>query len=164
LPCWNVKRGYGSFLTLEFGNPSLKIREPIETASSLTRVRELAAKRLVSVSGQWHLWVYCCAWQIFNDDVEIACWESDDEKIDKACWKLDGQALVEASLTSNTGEAEFRFDLGGILTTAPYDDELNEQWLIYCPDGNVFTYRSDGAANYAHGDLNPKDEKWVTIA
>src|ERR1700730_15266743 len=27
-PCWNVKPGYGSFLTLEFGKPHLQIHEP----------------------------------------------------------------------------------------------------------------------------------------
>ncbi len=27
-PCWNVKQGFSNFLTLEFGNPSLVVREP----------------------------------------------------------------------------------------------------------------------------------------
>lgn len=30
LPCWNVRPGQGSFLTLEFGTPHLEIIEPRE--------------------------------------------------------------------------------------------------------------------------------------
>jgi hypothetical protein len=28
-PCWGVKPGFGSFLTLEFGKPNLEVREPV---------------------------------------------------------------------------------------------------------------------------------------
>jgi hypothetical protein len=33
-PCWNVKPGYGSFFTLEFGRPHLDVREPTEASKN----------------------------------------------------------------------------------------------------------------------------------
>ncbi len=60
------------------------------------------------------------------------------------------------------GNARFLFDLGGTLETWPYDSEVNEQWMLYCPDGNVFTYRSDGHVNFKPGTgVGSGDETWL---
>ena len=64
LPCWNAKAGYGSFLTMEFGEPHLVIREPRSRPDSSPRLQRLLARRLVTVRGEWHLWIYCCEWQV----------------------------------------------------------------------------------------------------
>jgi hypothetical protein len=47
----NIKLGYGSFLTIDFGEPieiNIKTKKGIE---KFTR-------------GEWHLWIYMCAWRI----------------------------------------------------------------------------------------------------
>ena len=49
------------------------------------------------------------------------------------------------------------FDLSGVLETGPYDDELLKYWMLYLPDGNVYTYRSDGAVSFGLGERNEKD-------
>jgi hypothetical protein len=60
-PCWQFQQGYGSFLTLEFGEPHLHIREPWQAgAQASDKLQKHAARRLVSVHGDWHLWVYLC--------------------------------------------------------------------------------------------------------
>lgn len=161
LPCWNVKQGYRSFLTFEFGDPSLEIREPREAPQASPRVREIFARRKVTVRGQWHLWIYCCGWQIQVSGEALACHESADDKIAAACEKLDGQALRKVALGPNMGGTRFWFDLGGLLTTEPYDDELNEQWMLYCPDGNVYAHRSDGAASFGPATRKPHEEEWT---
>ena len=57
LPSWNVMNGHGGFLTIEFGTPRLEIREPRDVPNVLPRVRQLFLRRLVSLHGQWHLWI-----------------------------------------------------------------------------------------------------------
>lgn len=161
LPCWNVRKGYASFLTFEFGEPRLDIIEPMDSSSSSPHVRKALARRTVSVLGQWHLWIYCCAWQFLVEDFEIATWESEDEKITEACSTLDGQILEQVMPGAKSGETIFRFDLGGQLNIEPSDEELNELWLLFCPDSNVYTYRSDGASSFGPGDSAAKDEVWT---
>ena len=58
---WGVKQGYGSFLTFEFGDPHLRIREPgsISTDASET-VRKHCSRRILTVCGDWHLRIFCC--------------------------------------------------------------------------------------------------------
>jgi hypothetical protein len=53
--CWNVKPGYGSFFTLEFGKPHLEVCEPTVANKAVPRkVRRLLARRNVFVHGEWH--------------------------------------------------------------------------------------------------------------
>ena len=52
IPCWGVRPGFGSFLTLEFGKPHLKVREPVVAGrSSPVSVRKRLARRRVYVHG-----------------------------------------------------------------------------------------------------------------
>ena len=39
LPCWGVQCGYGSFLTLEFGQPRLEVVEPRPVPSGASEKR-----------------------------------------------------------------------------------------------------------------------------
>src|ERR1017187_8707670 len=65
--CWDVKPGYGSFLTFEFGQPHLVVREPIAASTSApAKVREALARSQVYPRGEWHLWIYCCDWEVFS--------------------------------------------------------------------------------------------------
>ncbi|MBX3416288.1 MAG: hypothetical protein KF851_01695 [Pirellulaceae bacterium] len=157
VPSWHVKKGYGSFLTFEFGTPSQEIREPRTVSNSSPLVRELLARRCVTIHGQWHLWVYCCGWRIRMADSELAHNESSDDEIAAACLELDGQAIQNVKCEPKFGRTRFHFDLGGVLETAPYNDELLEQWMLYLPDGNVYTYRSDGAASFGPGSRDMQE-------
>ncbi len=56
------------------------------------------------------------------------------------------------------------FDLGAKISTGSYDDELLEQWMLFCPDGCVLTYRSDGAFSYGPSDSTDKPFEQVTKA
>ncbi|OYW97252.1 MAG: hypothetical protein B7Z14_18215, partial [Bosea sp. 32-68-6] len=94
LPCWNVRKGRGSFLTFEFGDPALEVREPIApTTTASGKIMASWRRRTVRPIGEWHLWIYCCNWRCSARGSEIAHSESEDEKIEAAAAELDGQRL-----------------------------------------------------------------------
>jgi hypothetical protein len=141
LPCWGVKRGQGSFLTLEFGEPHLLIREPVQTTSTSPRVRRTLARRHVYVAGEWHLWLYCCNWRLLSG-ARVVGDSSAVRRVERAARHLDGQRLLGVSLRPRGARTRFIFDLGATLETWPYD-RTSEQWHLYTPDGRVLTFRAD---------------------
>lgn len=150
-PCWNVKRGYGSFLTLEFGAPHLVVREPKEaSATASLRVRRHLARRGVYVAGEWHLWLYCCAWQVVECEKVVGD-STSNRRIERAAACLNGQKLVSVSVASRGVRTIFQFDLGACLKTAPYD-RTSEQWFLYEPSGSVFVVKA--GRRYSHADAN----------
>jgi hypothetical protein len=93
-PFWGVKPGHGSFLTLEFGKPNLEIREPTAAGKSASaKVREKLAHRSVQVHGEWHLWIYCCNWEVVSGSKRIGD-SSTKLKIRCAAEYLNGQKLT----------------------------------------------------------------------
>jgi hypothetical protein len=161
IPCWNVQQGHGSFVTFEFGTPSLRIGKVIERNPDRPGSYP---RRLVHACGEWHLWIYCCGWQIAQDGNVLAANESTRECIAGACHALNGQVLSAFTCKVARGTIRFSFDLGGKLNTGPYDDELLEQWMLYCPDGYVLTYRSDGAFSYGRSDAPGGPFQQLTVA
>jgi hypothetical protein len=162
-PCWGVKQGYGSFLTMEFGKPHLVIREPIvASAKASEKVRANLATRGAYVRGDWHLWIYCCTWEVLFNGKQVAHNESSDSRIVRAANFLNGQKLVRFSLVPRGTRCVFEFDLGGVLKTWPYS-RTDEQWLLYEPTGTVLVLRAD--KRYSHSRSNrPEDqEKWKSI-
>ena len=161
-PCWCVAKGYGSFLTLEFGKPHLNIREPVVASRNATkRVRESLARRRVYPRGEWHLWIYCCDWDVFCKGRRVGG-SSTDLRIRAAADVLDGQKLIRFSISSRTAQCSFRFDLGAVLTTRPFD-RWREQWLFYEPSGKVLILRADGFYKHVRSDVPDRQEKWMPV-
>ncbi|MFM0221177.1 hypothetical protein [Paraburkholderia dipogonis] len=134
LPTWQVRKGVGSFLTLEFGAPHLRIREPYLSRSESPTTRRLAARRQVTVSGQWHLWIYMCNWTIDANGLRLTDNEASNAAIDRAIRYLDGQKLESVEVMRKDMKTVFQFDLGGKLATWPYADEdvrSDAQWILY---------------------------------
>jgi len=157
-PAWQVKQGHGSFLTLEFGEPRLEIDEPKE--------RRGRRYRIVTIRGDWHLWIYCCSWDIFQDGKRLAHSASDDQTIEKATNQLNGQRLEKLWIEPGTVATRFEFDLGGILSTFTYendDDEPNKQWMLFEPSGNVVSIRSDNRFSRNLGDTPPDEVQWLPL-
>src|SRR5262249_60699449 len=77
LPCWGLRFGMHTNLSMNFGSPSLRIREPLapiskqqykrrfpnNTHSQYEVIRRLRARRKVTIRGQWRLGVWCCYWR-----------------------------------------------------------------------------------------------------
>jgi hypothetical protein len=161
-PCWGVSPGAGSFLTLEFGRPRLAIREPI-VAKEFTsaKVRNDLARRTVHVHGEWHLWIYCCNWEVRSGDKRIGD-SSTKMRIRRAAELLDGQRLTGFSISRRKANCVFEFDLGATLFTRPYD-KCSEQWLLYEPSHRVLIQRADGRYQYGPSDKVKDSAEWKPI-
>lgn len=155
LPAWGVKQGHGSFLTFEFGEPTLHIEERNSPKRGFSRS--------VYVRGQWYLWIYCCHWRIFQDGTELAWSENDDNVIARATATLSGQKLIGIGVTPDDGRSVFTFDLGGTLETWPYgDDPSTEQWIVMT-DTEAFEYRADGAYSCGPSNTPPNRVRWLPL-
>lgn len=160
-PAWQVLRGYGSSIKLEFGKPSLNIRKRI-----LKPKRKAGIKyptRLAYVHGEWTLRIYCCHWEIQQRGRRIGHSESLEKRIEQACSVLDGQILTRVILDPRTLNTEFRFDLGGQLRTSPYKGKPMEMWYLRCPNGRYFEISSDGTYCCSPGDTRPDEKRWLPL-
>ncbi len=161
-PCWNVKPGDGSFLTLEFGLPHLEVREPIIASRVASpRVRKALARRNVFVRGEWHLWVYCCNWEVLTNGKRTGD-SSTKLRTRLAADLLNGQKLIRFSLDPKRVQCVFQFDLGATLITVPYD-ENSEQWSLYTPKHRVLTLRADRRYQYMRSDLPRDQSAWKPV-
>jgi hypothetical protein len=165
-PCWNLEQGYGSYLTLEIGQPYLKIREPRQSGVQASEgVRTRAARRSVHVHGEWHLWIYICDWRIFSRGQLLATSESTRRVIKQAINVLDGQALIQVSVEESLMTV-FEFDLGGRLEVIPNIVEYGSDadlWLFFEPSGDVFVLRSDGQYCHMPGNTAPDTQMYQPL-
>lgn len=145
---WSVRRGVGTFLTMEFGEPHLRVREPIEPRESTEpRVVRRLKSRVVHIEGDWHLWIQHAGWKLTTAHGRL---DSDDDigkSADTALADLDGQKLVSAVASSNGKRWHLKFDLGGELEIwpAPYEaQESDELWGLYSWEGKIVICRQNG--------------------
>ena len=158
LPCWGVRCGWASCLTLDFGEPYLDIRERVAPRSPHSPARPVVLKRAVHVRGAWHLWIYACEWRLTIDGRTVR--DTQPRKvIDRALHALDGQALIGVLLNARGARTRFLFDLGAVLETRPFDRK-GEQWLFFTPERRVLTFRADRRYSLHRSDCVPPVEKW----
>lgn len=112
---WGAQQGYGSFLTLEFGEPRPDDAE----------------------LGTYHLWIYQCSWRIEHGS-ELGAGDGDsDEWIAAALARLNGEPITAISIPRPSLSAIFEFGRSRLITFGIYTDateEDAEQWLLYRPD------------------------------
>ena len=134
---WHVKLGFGSFFTMEFGDPTLKVREPVQSKKSNSPlVAKLLSKREVDVVGQWHLWVQHFDWNIFSNGEFLASVDSDKKSIADALEQLDGQRLDSISLVGV--KLILNFDLGATVELhSDADDSEAPLATVFGPADNA---------------------------
>jgi hypothetical protein len=148
---WNVRGGDGSFVTMEFGAPHLRIREPIVPVHSTSeRVRRRLQQRHVIVMGEWHLWIRFAEWQLstasgYIDSAYYANFPSHDMFLD-----LDGQRLSEVAIGDDRSSLILRFDLGGKLLLLSGVEPEYEQWSLHQWHGPIWVYKNDGTLEIEH--------------
>lgn len=144
-PCWGLEWSRQMNFSINFGKPSLKVREPYVTRSQFQVVQDLSSRRLVTVRGEWWLWLWCCHWQLsMNTDI-LATGSSSIRRIEKGMSQLSGQKLVSLSVNERTGFTRFDFDLGCHLHCRRFErDSKDELWTLYRPSGYVLSVHGNG--------------------
>ncbi|WP_237067924.1 hypothetical protein [Microbulbifer guangxiensis] len=129
---WGARPGHGSFLTLEFGTQVKKRPFP---------------------SGEWHLWIYCCAWKLSKNNT-LVCHSESKNCTQIACNALDDKEFLSLSFEPESGASAFQFSEKFLLLTWPYDE--SEQWMLYMPNSQVLTYAHDGRYSLGSGEESHK--------
>ena len=149
-PCWGVTAEYGSWLGLNFGPPTLHVREGVSDSGQGGLQR-----RRVFVEGRYRLWIDLCDWTIFEDGRRRFHSAQPRAALRRAAAHLDGQILQHFSLELRPLRCSFGFDQGITLVTercadARRDDEL---WHFYSPR-TYLGLRSDARLEF--GRLQPE--------
>ncbi|MBE9116181.1 hypothetical protein IQ249_09765 [Lusitaniella coriacea LEGE 07157] len=118
---WNVSLGHGSFITLEFGRPCL----PAESSAK--------------IHGEWHLWVYCCAWRLEKENRVIAASEDPRSKLEEAVKNLEGLVIQSINLLNPALDTVFIFEQQIVLRLFSIHSQDYEHWMLFTPDENVLT-------------------------
>lgn len=151
-PCWGLRFGRHVNLSMNFGKPSLQIREPYQTASKSDAVRRMAARRLVTVRGEWWLWVFCCYWRLTVDGLPLATGSSSFRRIERALAQLEGQQLLAVDVQPKTGATRFAFDLGCVLHCRRFERDTDDDlWTLYKPSGYVLSVHGNGTFSHHPG-------------
>jgi hypothetical protein len=110
---WGVSLGEGSFLTFEFGNPIPSDKK---------------------VHGEFHVWVYFCAWRIQQLDKIIICSEDKRDNIIESIKCLEDLPLINVKLMYSGFDTVFNFDKDiQLYLFSIYSDEY-ESWMLYTPN------------------------------
>jgi hypothetical protein len=145
MSCWGIRWDPQLNLSLNFGKPFLKIREPYNTKSTSKAIKRLAARRQITIRGEWYLWVYGSYWKIFQKNEQVASSSSSARRKDAAIAGLEGQKLIHVTINPKNGKTRFDFDLGGILEVRRFDAISDlELWMLYEPNGYVLSCKGDG--------------------
>lgn len=138
-PAWGAKRGAGSFLTLEFGSPRLRVRNPI-LDSEIEQLR----RRRITICGTWHLWIQSDKWEILENQTVIVNSFATDGSIEIAIAKIDGRILDNVYFDEVNKETLFEFEDSFHIKTYSVIESNSPQWSLYRPDENVDECTHDG--------------------
>jgi hypothetical protein len=147
---WNIRGGHGSFLTLEFGNPHLTIREPkVPSPERDAKVRRALGRRRVFVVGDWSLFIQYCDWKISVGDSSIDS-QSIGVSTDECLLDLEGQRFVSLEGADLPNSWKFQFNLGGkfeIWPSAAYQP-TDDLWSLRTWNGDVAALQTDGRITF----------------
>lgn len=120
-----VKLGHGSFITMDFGRD---IPQEMKTRNG-PQMRYF---------GEWHLWIYMCAWRIDKDKKPFAGSEDSREKIENCLSELANRTLKKVEILNTAFDTKFLFDEDIELYLFSFYTEDREQWMLFTPEEKVF--------------------------
>jgi hypothetical protein len=164
-PCWGASYDPQLNLSINFGRPRLKFREPVESRSRSLKIRQIFAKRHVTVRGRWWFWIWCAYWRLelpkrLGNGVTGA---SSRRAIRRALKALEGQRLTSVTVDSLTGRTRLDFDLDTRLEIRRFGpDDDGDMWTLYEPGDRCLSIRGDGY--YSVASCWEGDHEYAPIA
>ena len=120
-----VKQGHGSFITIDFGRD---IEEQVKTRTGVT-TRHF---------GEWHLWIYMCAWRIDKDQIPSTGFNDPREKIETFLLELQKRSLTEVNILNQAFDTKLVFGNDMELHLFAFHTDDQRQWMLFTPDQKVF--------------------------
>lgn len=114
-----VELGHGSFITFDFGQEKERQRK--------SRTGEIKIFRY----GEWHLWIYMCAWRIDKDCKPFVGSNDSRKLIQERLSKMQGKGLKSVAILNDAFDAHFVFENGLELYLFSYQVADHEQWMLY---------------------------------
>ena len=147
---WQPMQNSGSFLTFEFG---AKVFPKSIKSKLLERIR---GPRPIPDRGEWHLWIYMCAWRIEKGSEVLAGSEDDRPKIKAALQFFENKAIFSVEILSRSLDTLFAFEDGLTLHTFSMYPEECKHWVLFTPGGNVLSLGPGSSWSYGKSnDPNP---------
>ncbi|HSH59217.1 MAG TPA: hypothetical protein VK988_06160 [Acidimicrobiales bacterium] len=112
---WRAELGYATFLTFEFGREL-----PPETEG-------------VRSHGEWHLWVYGCAWRLERGGRFLAGSADDEETMRTAVHELVGRTLSRFNVFAPALDATLLFEGDFVLRLFSKSSDT-DHWMLFTPD------------------------------
>jgi len=141
---WGVRRGHGSFVTMEFGLPHLVVREPMESRSRFSKVQRLLKRRAVYVEGDWHFSIVYGDWKLTTVNGVLSSEDGPNSALDEVLHDLDGQRLISLERGDRPASYVWKFDLGGILEISPSVDIPDDLWTLHRFNKDIIACGPDG--------------------
>ena len=126
---WGVARGEGSFVTIEFGQPV----QPVKANGK--------------VHGQWHLWLYGCAWRLEQGESVVVASEDDIAKIEAEIQRLQEHTIQSFELMMPALDATISFEGDIVLRLFAVSTDDMDSWMLFTPD-KVITVGPSGQWSY----------------
>ncbi len=130
---WSVRLGIGSLLNFEFG-------------------KELKDEGYIHATGEWHLWVYMCAWRLQTAHDVLVGSEDFRDLIQYEIQRLEGKTLESIKLSWPALETEILFETGLLLRLFPIYTSDHDHWMLFTPDRKVLTIGPGNTWSYERSD------------
>jgi hypothetical protein len=89
--------------------------------------------------GEWHLWVYMCAWRIDKEKKPFAGSEDSKEKIEDSLSELATRILKKVEILNNAFDAKLTFGEDMELYLFSSCTEDRKPWMLFTPENKTFT-------------------------
>jgi hypothetical protein len=129
---WEVKLGWGSFITFEFGE-----KLPDEGGH---------------IHGEWHLWVRHCAWRIETEDMVLAASQDNRDNLAVAVKVMKNASVLSIEVLAPALETIIQFEDSLYLRLFPMHTEKFDSWQLFTPDRNVLTICPGSQWSYQSAD------------
>jgi hypothetical protein len=152
---WQVQRGVGWALLMNFGRPHILVAEPHTPRPGVLRgVAHFFARRRVRFEGHWKVLADQGAWKITTANYRLTSRMKPDGRHERALAELDGQRLMKAEPGTARKALLLRFDLGATLELLPDPKAGDTPWSLIPWEGDTISACNDGSlVREANGPL-----------